>query len=156
MYVEMPTAKTNQDNLKWRIRKLENLHYQISRLFIKLQQLKECSIEKQQTDQWNKTECRNRFTCTNRAKEQNRPKTDFHKTFTLTHFIYDRGDNTKQQKKNGLSVNGAGSIGYPYGKKISLPHIIHKSQFQTDHRPKCKSKTKLSEDDMGNILITLG
>lgn len=54
MYVEMPTAKTNQDNLKWRIRKLENLHYQISRLFIKLQQLKECSTEKQQTDQWNK------------------------------------------------------------------------------------------------------
>ena len=27
MYVEMTIAKTNQDNLKWRITKLENLHY---------------------------------------------------------------------------------------------------------------------------------
>ena len=46
-----------------------------------------------------------------------RSRTDQKQTFTLTHFIYDRGDNTKQQKKNGLSVNGAGSTGYPYGKK---------------------------------------
>lgn len=45
-------------------------------------------------------------------------------SFDIWHLSYNRGDNVEQREKNDLSVNGAGSIGYPYGKKIHLPSHI--------------------------------
>lgn len=40
-----------------------------------------------------------------------------------------------------FSVNGAGSIGYPYGKKLilTLPHTVHLKKFQVDYRATCES-----------------
>lgn len=56
-------------------------------------------------------------------------------------------------KRMVFSTIGAGSGGYPYGRKINPVHIIHKSQFQRDCRSKCK--TKLLKDDIREYIDNL-
>lgn len=57
-----------------------------------------------------------------------------------------------------FAINDVGPIEYLCGGKNvprSLPHAIHKNQFQTDRVPKCE-RSGLSEENTADFLHELG